>query len=44
MEELKLTDEQVMLLVIRFMALTLRVTPEQGARVFKQLVAENVVS
>lgn len=40
MEELKLTDEQVMMLIVRFMALTLRITPEQGARCFKALVVQ----
>ena len=43
MEELKLSDEQVMMLIVRFMALTLRITPEQGARCFKKLVAETIV-
>ena len=40
MEELKLSDEQVMMLIVRFMALTLRITPEQGARCFKALVVQ----
>jgi hypothetical protein len=40
-EELKLTDEQVMMLIVRFMALTLRITPEQGARCFKALVKQS---
>ena len=39
-EELKLSDEQVMMLIVRFMALTLRITPEQGARCFKALVVQ----
>lgn len=43
MEELKLSDEQVMMLIVRFMALTLRITPEQGTRCFKKLVAETIV-
>ena len=41
MEELKLSDEQVMMLIVRFMALTLRITPEQGARCFKALVVQS---